>query len=68
MFGTVIVPLTRRYASLESHEFHRIIEILNLMSLLALYLSRDSSFISTQFLILNLHGSFVVSSYKIIVF
>ena len=61
VFETVIVPLTGMYASLLSHKFDLIIDILKLMLLLLLFLllllvyaPRDSSFISTQFLVLNL--------------
>ena len=50
MFGTIMVALASMYASLWSHKSDLVIEVLNLMSLLALYVSRDLSFISTQFL------------------
>ena len=52
MFGTIMVALAGMYASLWSHKSdHKfVIEVLNLMSLLALYVSRDLSFIPTQFL------------------
>ena len=60
VFETVIVPLTGMYASLLSHKFDLIIDILKLMLLLLflllllVYAPRDSSFISMQFLVLNL--------------
>ena len=54
--------------SLWSHEFYLIIEVLNLIWLLSLYVPRDSSSISAQFLVLNLYGSFVVLSNKFIIF
>ena len=54
--------------SLWSHEFYLIIEVLNLIWLLSLYVPRDSSLISAQFLVLNLDGSFVVLSNKFIIF
>ena len=38
------------------------------MSLFALYVRRDSSFVSTKFLVLNLDGWFVVPSNKFIIF
>ena len=50
MFGTIMVALAGMYASLWSHKSDLVIEVLNLMSLLALYVSRDLSFIPTQFL------------------
>ena len=34
LFGTVIVPLIRMFASLESHKLDLIMEVLNLMLLL----------------------------------
>ena len=55
VFGTVIVPVTNMYESLSSHKFQLIIDLLNLM-LLVSYLPFHSSFISTQFLVLNLDG------------
>ena len=65
VFGTVIVVLTCMSAPLQSHRFDLIIEALNLMSLSALYVPRDSSFISIQFLVLSLDDWFVVSSKNI---
>ena len=44
---TVIVPLTRIYASLQSHKLDFRIVVLNLIWLLTLYVPLDSSFIST---------------------
>ena len=55
VFGTVINALTCIYASLKLHKIDLIIEVLDLMSPLKLYVPRDSSFISTQFPVLNLH-------------
>ena len=55
VFGTVMVPLTSMYASLQSHKCDRIIDVLNLVLLLS-YILFDSSFISTQFLAINLDG------------
>ena len=66
VFGTVMVPLTSMYASLQSHKCDRIIDVLNLVLLLS-YILFDSSFISTQFLAINLDGWFIVSSYGFIV-
>ena len=51
-----IVPLTSIYVSLESHKLDLNIEDLNLIYLLVLYVPRESSFISTQFFVLNLVG------------
>ena len=51
MFGTVMVPLTRMYAS---HKFYLILDILNLK--LLLYLPFYLSFISTQSLVLKSDG------------
>ena len=65
VFGTVIVPLTCIYALLYSYKFDLIIDALNL---LLSYVPRDSSFISTQFLVLNVDGWFVVSPNKFITF
>ena len=42
-----------------------IIEVLNLIQLLASYIPRDLSFVSTQFLVLNLDGWFGVLPIKI---
>ena len=56
------------HASLESHKFDLIIKVLNLIWLLSLYVPRNSSFISTQFLVLNLDGLLCVLSKKLIVF
>ena len=61
VFGKVIGPLKSMYGSLSSHKFDLIRDVLNLMLLLS-YFPFDSSFISTQFLVLNLDGWFVVSS------
>ena len=55
LFGTVIVHLTKKYASLSSHKFDLTIDVLNLVLLLT-YLPFDSSFISNQFRALNLDG------------
>ena len=66
VFGTVMVPLTSMYASLQSHKCDRIIDVLNLVLLLS-YILFDSSFISTQFLAINLDGWFIVSYYGFIV-
>ena len=66
-FGNVLVPLAIIYASLWSHEFDLIIDVLNLMLLLS-YLPFDSLFSSTQFLVLNLDGWFVVLSNMSIIF
>ena len=52
----VIVLLTSIYASLESYKLDFNIVVLNLISLLILYIPLDSSFISMQFLVLNLDG------------
>ena len=69
VFATVLVPLTCMYASLQSHNFDLIIEVLlNLIWLLTLYVSRYSSFISTQFFVLNFDFWFVISSNKFIIF
>ena len=55
VFGTAIAPLTSMYASLYSHKLDLIMDVLNLMFLLS-YLPFDSSFISTQFLVLSFNG------------
>ena len=68
VFGTVIVLLICIYSSLESHTFDLIIEVLTLIWLMTLYVPSDLSFISTQFLILNLDGWFVVSSISLLFF
>ena len=51
VFETVMVPLTRMYAS---HKFYLILDILNLK--LLLYLPFHLSFISTQSLVLKSDG------------
>ena len=56
------------YASLESHKFDLIIKVLNLIWLLSLYVPRNSPFVSTQPLVLNLDGLLCVLSKKLIVF
>ena len=56
VLGTIIVPLKFMHTSLELHKLDSKIEVLNLIWLLVLYVSRESSFISTQFVILNLDG------------
>ena len=48
VFGTVIVTLACMYTSLLSNKIDLINKVLNLTSLLALYVPRDSSFISNQ--------------------
>ena len=53
---TVIFPLTSIYASLKSHKLDLSIAALNLICLLGEYAPLMSSFISTQFLVLNLDG------------
>ena len=58
---TFIIPLKYIYAPLQSHKFDFIIEGLNLIWLLALYVPRDSSFISAEFLALNLDHSILLS-------
>ena len=68
VFVTDIVPLTYMYALLWSHKFDLIVEVWNLICSLTLYTPRDLSFFSTQFLVLNLEGSFVVSSNNFIIF
>ena len=52
---TVILPLTSINASALSHKLDLSIVVLNLISLFV-YVPLDSSFISTQFLVLNLDG------------
>ena len=52
----VIFPLTRIYASLQSHKLDFSIAVLNLIWLLTLYVPLDSSLISIQFFVLNLEG------------
>ena len=52
----VTVLPTSVYASLQSHQVDFNIEVLNLTWLLVLYVPRASSFISTQFFVLNLVG------------
>ena len=51
----VILPLTSMHASAQSHKLDLSIEVLNVISLLV-YVPLDSSFISTQFFVLNLDG------------
>ena len=51
----VIVPLTSIYASVQPHKLDLSIVVLNVISLLV-YVSFDSSFISTQFFVLHLDG------------
>ena len=53
---TVIFPLASIYESLWSQKLHFSIDILNFIFLLGEYVPSDSSFISTQFLVLNLDG------------
>ena len=75
-FETDLVPLTRMCASLWSHKFDLIIYVFNLLLLLLflllfsllLYDNRDSSFISTKLLVLNLDGWFSISFNKFIIF
>ena len=55
---TVIFPVTSIYASLQSHKLDLSIDVLNLICLLGEYVPLASSFISTQFLVLNLDGLF----------
>ena len=54
MFGTDIVPLKSIYVSLEVHklDFNKL--VLNFIWLLVLYIPPVSSFISSQFFVLNL--------------
>ena len=61
VFGSAAVPLTIYNASVESHKFYLVMDILNLMSLLS-YVPFDSSFTSIQILVLSFDGWFVVSS------
>ena len=68
VFGTVIVALTCVYVSLESHKFDYIIEVSIQMSLPAVCVPGDSSFISIEFLVLKLVGWFVLPSNKFIIF
>ena len=56
VFGTIIVPLTCVYTSLQSHKRDFNIVALNLVWLLVLYVLRESSFISAQIFVLNLYG------------
>ena len=56
------------YASLKSHEFDLINEVLNLIWLLSLYVAHNSSFNSNQFLVLNLDYLFCVLSNKFVIF
>ena len=71
VFGTVIVPLTSMYAWLKSRKLDLNIAVLNLIWLAVLYTPCDSSFISTQFLVLNLDGlfsnKFIIFWYSIII-
>ena len=55
---TDIFPLTSIYASLLLHKLDLSIAVLNLICLLRDYSPVMSSFISTQFLVLNLDGLF----------
>ena len=52
------------YWSLQSYKLDFNIVVLNLMSLLALYVSLDSSFISTKFFVLGFDGWFDVYEKK----
>ena len=52
----VIVLLTSLYASLSAHKLDSSINFLNSIRLLVLYVRHASSFISTQFFILNWNG------------
>ena len=63
----VIVPLTNMYASQKSHKLDLTIVLLNLI-LLPVYVPLDSSFISIQFLVLNLDGWVDTLSNKFIIF
>ena len=54
VLSTIIVPLTRMYASLYSHKLDFSVAVLNLICLLALYVPSESSFISAQFFVLTL--------------
>ena len=49
-------PLASIYASLQSHKLDLSIDALKLICLLTEYVPLDSSFISTQFFVLNLDG------------
>ena len=51
---TVIFPLTCIHVSLQSHKLNLSIAVLSLICLLGEYAPLMSSFISTQFLVLNL--------------
>ena len=55
---TDIFPLTRIYASLQSHKLDLGIAVLNLICLLGEYAPPMSLFISTEFLVLSLDGLF----------
>ena len=67
--GTGIVPLASMYESLRKF-YESFMEVFNLMLLLS-YLPFDSSFTSTQFLVLNLDDttsySFIIFLYSIII-
>lgn len=56
------------YASLQSHKIHLNYVVLNLIWLLGLYVPRTSSFIYTQFFVLNFGSWFVTLSKKFIIF
>ena len=68
VFGAVIVALTCIYVSLDSYKIDYIIEVSIQMSLPAVCVPGDSSFISIQFLVLKLVGWFVLPSNKFIIF
>ena len=63
-----IFPLTSTYASLSSHKLDLSIDVLNLICLLGEYSPLMSSFISTQFFVLNLDPLFDALSNKFAVF
>ena len=64
----IIVSFTSISKSLESHKLDFSIENLNLIWLLVLYVTCESSFILTQLFFLNLNGLFGVLSKKILIF
>ena len=65
---TDIFPLTSIYASLQSHKLDLSIAVLNLICLLRQYAPLVLSFISTQFLVLNLDVLFDSSFNKFAIF
>ena len=65
---TVIFPLTSIHASLQSHKLDLSIAVLSLICLLGEYAPLMSSFIWTQFLVLNLDGLFDASFNKFDIF